>query len=103
MNDLIEITINNGILNQINSIIIHKYNICYLNDKKYKISDEFLEKIKNIILPWKREYGSSNIIDDEEFTVKIVSNNEEIIYHGKGYYPFNYQELKDMLGELNGR
>ena len=62
MNNLIEITINNGILNQINAIIIHKYNICYLNDKKYQISDELL-----------------------------------------GYYPFNYQELKDILGELNGR
>ena len=103
MNDLIEIIIHNGIFTQINAIIIFEYNICYLNNKKYEVNDEFLEKIKNIILPWKREYGTSNIIDDEEFTVKIISNNEEIIYHGKGYYPFNYQELKDVIGELNGR
>lgn len=56
MNDLIEIIIHNGIFTQINAIIILEYNICYLNNKKYEVNDEFLEKIKSIILPWKREF-----------------------------------------------
>lgn len=98
----IEILINNGPINKYNAIISYDNKACYLNDKKYDADDDFLNKIKEIILYWEKEYGTSNIIDAEEFTINIYTDAGTDTYHGKGVYPSNYGLLKEVLGDLNG-
>ena len=98
----IEIIINNGMANEKNYLISYTNKVCYLNEKKHEVSDDFLNNIKNIILYWKKEYGTSNIIDAEEFTISVYSKDGVDTFHGKGVYPDNYGLLKEMLGELNG-
>ena len=103
MIDAIEIIIQNGFHNQISAYIVYKNKVCYLNDKKYEVTDEFLNEVKSIIFTWKNEYGYTNNIDEEEFQVKVIASKQEDIYHGKGNYPNNYGRLKELLGGLNGR
>ena len=102
MIDAIEIIISNGILNQYSALISYSNKVCYLNDKKYLVDDSFLNSIKDIISGWKQEYGTSNGIDIEEFTVTVYSNKKKYTYHGKGKFPNNYSQLKELLGGLNG-
>ena len=96
----IEIIINNGIKED-KYLISYLDKTCYTNTKKYTVSDNFLNEIKNTIVYWKKEYGKSNVIDAEEFTIKIYSDTTDI-YHGKGIYPDNYNYLKELLGDYDG-
>ena len=98
----IEIIINNGSINETNYMISYTNKVCYQNDKKYEVTDSFLDELKNTILYWKKEYGSNNIIDAEEFTVIVYSNDGEDKFHGKGIYPNNYEIFKRLLGDING-
>lgn len=98
----IEIIIKSGVNITYNCIISYTNKTCYLNDKKYEVTDEFLNTLKNTILYWKNEYGTSNKIDAEEFTIIVYSEDGEDKYHGKGIYPNNYSLLKEMLGDLHG-
>lgn len=103
MIDTIEINISNGILSQVRALIIYKDKICYMNGKKYSVNDIFLKCLKDILYTFKNEYGISNQIDAEEFTIKVYSQGRQDIYHGKGVFPANYIELKKLLGDINGR
>lgn len=99
----IEIIFNNGFINDQNYLISYTNKSCYFNDKKINVSDDFLDNLKNIILYWKKEYGTNNkIIDAEEFTIIVYSNDGEEKFHGKGIYPNNYSLLKELLGDING-
>ena len=95
----IEIIINNGPIEVVNSFISYKDNICFYNKKKYTIDDEFKDELVRIIRLWKNEYGSSNNIDDQEFTV-IVHTDKKETFHGKGIFPKNYEHLIRMLEGL---
>lgn len=100
----IDIEINNGIVNKIHAIIFYTDKICYINDREYKVNDDILTEIKNIILTWDNEYiGNNKNIDEEEFKVVVHSDTGKDIYHGKGAYPNNYKRLKEILGDINGR
>ena len=66
------------------------------------IEKEWKERFLRTIRSWKKEYGVLNGIDQEEFKITIISNKEEVI-HGKGVFPNNYQELMELLGELNDK
>ena len=97
MIDLIEVEIHNGCLKRIKAIIIPNQKIAYINDKKWEVSEEWLNSLINIITLWDREYGSSPIIDIEEFEVRVLSNQEETIFHGKGNYPTSYPSFLKLL------
>lgn len=103
MIDTIEININNGILPQVSAFIVYKDKICYMNDRKYFVDDFFLKQLKDVLYTFKNEYGSSQQIDAEEFTIKVYSQGVQDVYHGKGKFPINYMELKKLLGDINGR
>ena len=47
---------------------------------------------KKMIYLWKKE-----IIDIEEFEVRVLSNQEETIFHGKGNYPTSYPSFLKLL------
>ena len=103
MIDMIEINISNGILPQVSAFIVYKDKICYMNDRKYFVDDFFLKQLKDVLYTFKNEYGSSQQIDAEEFTIKVYSQGVEDVYHGKGVFPVNYFEFKRLLGDINGR
>lgn len=103
MIDAIEIIISNGILPQISAYVVYRDKICYINDKKYSVDDLFLKKLKDILYTFKNEYGISQQIDVEEFTIKVYSQGVEDVYHGKGVFPANYAIFKKLLGDVYGR
>ncbi|MBR2828710.1 MAG: hypothetical protein IKE70_05715 [Bacilli bacterium] len=98
----IEIIIKNGIFEKIRCFIVWDKNICYFNEKKIMIEEEWKERLLRTIRLWKKEYGALNGIDQEEFKITIISDVEETI-HGKGVFPNNYQEFMELLGELNDK
>ena len=91
----------NGLTEKINALIVYAKNICYINDKKYKVSDSFIEEIIRIIYPWENEYGADTNIDSEEFLVKVKSTDGVESFHGKGIFPHNYESLIEMLGDID--
>ena len=97
----IEIIIRNGIFEKIKMLLIAERNICYLNDKKINIDEEWKNQLIRTIRTWKNEYGTKEGVDLEEFTIIVHANKKEII-HGKGIFPDNYENLIELLGELNG-
>ena len=101
MIETIEIIVRNGLKQTINALIVYNNNICYYNDKKYNVTDAFLEDIIQTICLWKSEYGFDGNIDSEEFLVKVTSTDGIESFHGKGKFPYNYQYLKELLGDLD--
>jgi len=100
MIEIIEIFIQNAGQKKVECLIIYDKKNCYLNEKKYKIDDQFINRLENILLTWKNEYGYSNKIDTEEFIIKIKTTNSVDKIHGKGIFPDNYNQLLELLGEL---
>ena len=96
----IEIIINNVIKTDIYLFDVEE-KVCYFNKRKYEVTDELINNIKNTILYWNKEYGNSNIIDLEEFKVKVYADGNIDTYHGKGIYPNNYGYFKKLLGEID--
>ena len=99
---MIEILISTGINVKENVLVIYDKNICYYNDHKYIISDEFKKNLVRIIRLWKNEYGTSNNIDDEEFRVTVTTLDAKESFHGKGIFPENYNSLIRIIGDING-
>ena len=100
MIEKIEININNGCYNRINALIDYSNKKCYLNNNSYKVDNTFLEELKKILYTFKKEYGSINTIDIEEFEILVTSKNHIDRYHGKGKYPNNYKNLINLLEGL---
>ena len=100
MINTIEININSGLNEIFHALIIYPRNICYINRKKYILSQEYLEELIRIIRTWENEYGNSKNIDDEEFQIIIKTKKEQEIFHGKGKYPENYICFKDLIGGI---
>ena len=102
MIETIEIIIQNSLNEETHAIILYSENICYKNNKEYKVTNEFLESIIRTIRTWKNEYGnSSKLIDSEEFNIIVKEKEKKETFHGKGIYPENYDYLKELLGELH--
>ncbi len=99
MIDSINIIISRGTVNIYKILIDQNNNFCYINQKKYEIDNKLINKIIEIIVTWKYEYGCSNTLDAEEFIVKINSA-KAITYHGKGIFPENYNELLSIIGDI---
>ena len=100
MINTIEILITSGPNEIYNALIIPSKNIMYLNNKKYEINDEYVNKLTRIIYLWNEEYGYDNNLDTEEFKITVTANDSISTFHGKGKYPNNYSLLKDLLKEL---
>ena len=100
MIDAIEIKINSGSYNRINALIDYNNNICYMNNNTYKVDNTLLEELKKILYTLKKEYGSVNAIDIEEFEIIVTNKKHKDRYHGKGIYPNNYTDLINLLERL---
>lgn len=103
MIDMIEILIHKGTHKVLEALLIPNKNLAYINEKKVSITEQDINKVLDIIFLWKKDYGTKPGIDLEEYHITITSNNEETKYHGKGYYPNTYKELKNIVGDLYGR
>ena len=100
MIETIEIMIKNVANEQLSVLVMCSENICYKNNKKYKVTKEFIEDLIRTIRLWKTEYGNSENIDSEEFTIVVKTGEQKEMFHGKGVFPNNYQYLMELLGEL---
>ena len=91
----IEITINANIKSDFYFVDI-KNNQLLTKTKKYPITNEEIAELLLIVKDWKDNYTKTNIIDSEEFILKIDNN----VLHGKGDYPPNYDAFKKWLGDF---
>ena len=98
----IEMIVRNGLTQPIKALIVYDKNLCYLNDTKYEVSDSWMEDVIQTICLWQPEYGFDGNIDSEEFLVTVTSTDGKESFHGKGVFPYNYQTLKELLGDLDG-
>jgi len=71
-----------------------------INNKSFLISEYEIDNLFRIIRLWNKEYINNQIIDSEEFNIKIYSNDKIDTIKGKGNYPNNYNEFKNWLGEV---
>lgn len=99
----IEVVIKSGPVDIINALVLCSKNICYINDKKYKVPNSFIEELKETIYLWKEEYGADENIDSEEFNIIVKSTDGKDKFHGKGIFPHNYDYLKELLGDVHDR
>ena len=97
----IEIIVRNGLRQTLSALIVYDKNICYMDNRKYEVSDAFMEEIIQTICLWKPEYGFDGNIDSEEFLVTVKSTDGKESFHGKGIFPYNYPTLKELLGDLD--
>lgn len=95
-----EININILGLNNLNINIDILNNKIKNNNKEIKFNYKIISKLINMIILWKYDYGRDNKFDSEEFIIELITDNENIIYKGKGNYPENYSDFKALLGEL---
>ena len=85
------------------ALIVPTKNICYINNQKNEINNQKIDRILDIISTWNYEYGNSNVLDAEEFTISVYSNKKDT-YHGKGIFPKSYNQLIKILGDVkNGK
>lgn len=101
MIDKVEIIIGNGLSDEYLIMINNHVKKAFVNDNIIDIADDYVERLLEIIKYWKNEYGNDNKIDSIEFTITLYEDNIEEKYHGKGIFPDNYNELKELLGELH--
>ena len=105
MVDKIEVVINNGVFREKEILVEPSKNLCCIDKNEYQIKDEEISKILSILSTWKYEYGNNeNIIDCQEFSINVFSNDTKTTYHGKGNFPTNYLEFLNIFGGIqNGR
>ena len=65
-----------------------------INNEKI-VSKEEINNLLRIIRLWKKEYGTSDGLDLEEFYINVDGD----VMHGKGVFPNNYHELKDWINK----
>ena len=65
-----------------------------INNEK-EISKEEINNLLRIIRLWKKEYGTGNGLDLEEFYINVDGD----VMHGKGVFPSNYHELKEWVNK----
>lgn len=98
----IEVIIKSGPIEEVNALILYEKNICYINNKKYQITEDFKKEFLETIYSWKNEYGNDKNIDSEEFLLTVKTKEKKETFHGKGIFPHNYEYLKELLGDING-
>ena len=98
MIESISILISSGTLVKLKAFIVPSKNICYINQNKFDIDNSTIDRIIDILVTWKYEYGTSNILDAEEFTIIVYSDNKETRYHGKGIFPDTYDKFLEIFG-----
>lgn len=75
-------------------------NIIFVNGIKKSITNEKIESLFRIIREWENNYNNNNTIDGENFSIKIITNNNVNVITGNGDYPKNYIEFKNWIGEF---
>ena len=65
-----------------------------INNEKI-ISKEEIDNLLRIIRLWKKEYGTLDRLDAEEFYINVDGD----VVHGKGVFPNNYNELKNWINK----
>ena len=74
----------------------------YKDNNEINIDEEYIKRLLRVICLWDKEYTDDSKMDASSYEIKIYYEGKCDTYYGKGKYPNNYQELIDMLGDLDG-
>lgn len=72
----------------------------FINGSYKTITEDEFFSLLNYFLSWNAESLTSDIIDGEEYFIKVTAFNEVKEYHGQGTYPANYVQFKSYLERL---
>lgn len=84
----------------INILIDVKNNLMFINNIRKVILNEKINEFFRIIRNWEENYESSNLIDSERFSIKIVSGDVVDTIACNGTYPNNYIEFKRWIEDI---
>lgn len=77
-------------------------NVVLVKKKKTEIdAKDFATRLLYIIEDWK-EKNTGDLIDSDEYEIKIQDGDTITNYYGKGSYPLNYGDFKRLIGEISG-
>ena len=99
----IDITIRNGCNSKYQFTIDVENKEVWNRFGKKKIEENQIIHLLDILSDWKHDYGTSKLIDAEEFYIKVIYEDKIEDYCGEGNYPLNYDIFKEEIGELDGR
>ena len=84
---------------------IYKCVICegesIINNKKVMVTSNDISDIVRIIRDWKPEY--KNTFSQDIYTIKIITDKEEIVHKFFNAFPDDYIMLEKLLGDLYDR
>ena len=103
MNDITKIEIRiNSLVHPMEMSIVPSTLECYVKDECKKVRKEDLERLLDIICLWDYEYSSNNMIDGEQYEIKIFTSTGVDTYTGRGIKPRGYEEVLEIVGEYYG-
>ena len=74
-----------------------------LPQKEFSITEEKIHDLLRIIRNWDNYQKTNNLLDAEEYKIKIKSKKDIVILQNKGTYPENYNLFKKWMGEIYDR
>ena len=76
----------------------NKKMIC--GNKINEIDEEKIDELIRILRSWKKEINNTNVVDGDEYVVRIISGDLVDEYNDKLKYPDNYHEFKKWLDDV---
>ena len=76
----------------------HHQMIC--RNKIKEIDEEKIDELIRILRSWKKEINNTNVVDGDEYVVRIISGDLVDEYNDKLKYPDNYHEFKKWLDDV---
>ena len=65
-----------------------------------EIDEEKIDELIRILRSWKKEINNTNVVDGDEYVVRIFSGDLVDEYNDKLKYPDNYHEFKKWLDDV---
>lgn len=69
-------------------------------NKIKEIDEEKIDELIRILRSWKKEINNTNVVDGDEYVVRIISGDLVDEYNDKLKYPDNYHEFKKWLDDV---
>ena len=76
----------------------NKKMIC--GNKIKEIDEEKIDELIRILRSWKKEINNTNVVDGDEYVVRIISGDLVDTYNDRLKYPDNYHEFKKWLDDV---
>ena len=74
--------------------------VLYNNERKNIDAKKLSSQICLLVVSWKHTYINNSIIDGESFEITIHETDKDVVYSGRNSFPYDYEELKNLLLEV---